>query len=99
MRSLESRYRSLGSSRRSHPPAEDEQVGVTDARSGRSHRQDNSGTALLTPPVAAGAIVGFMRANNNTQRALAALSAIAVAVEVVISPAPTAHADEQDDAF
>ena len=40
-----------------------------------------------------------MRANNNAQRALAALSAIAVAVGLAISTAPAAHADENDDAF
>jgi hypothetical protein len=39
-----------------------------------------------------------MRANN-TQRALAALSAIAVAIGLAISTAPAAHADEHDDAF
>jgi hypothetical protein len=73
--------------------------GVADARSCLSHRQDNSSTALLTPPVAPGPIVGLMRANNNTQRALAALSAIAASIALVISTAPTAHADEHDDAF
>jgi len=77
----------------------DTSVALADARSCRSHRQDNSSTAPLTPPVAPGAIVGLMRANNNTQPALAALSAIAVAIALVISPAPTAHADEHDDAF
>jgi Protein of unknown function (DUF732) len=40
-----------------------------------------------------------MGANNNTQRALAALSAIAVAIGLAISTAPAAHADEHDDAF
>jgi hypothetical protein len=41
-----------------------------------------------------------MRANNSrTQRVLAALSAIAVAVGLAISTAPAAHADEHDDAF
>ena len=40
-----------------------------------------------------------MRANNITQRALAALSAIAVAIALAISTAPAAHADEHDDAF
>ena len=39
-----------------------------------------------------------MRANN-TQRALAALSAIAVAIGLAISTAPAAHADEHDTAF
>ena len=39
-----------------------------------------------------------MRANN-TQRALAARSAIAVAIGLAISRAPAAHADEHDDAF
>ena len=40
-----------------------------------------------------------MRANNNTQRALAELSAIAVAIGLAISTAPAGHADEHDDAF
>ena len=41
-----------------------------------------------------------MRANNSkTQRVLAALSAIAVAVGLAISTAPAAHADERDDRF
>ena len=41
-----------------------------------------------------------MRANNSkTQRVLAALSAIAVAVGLAISTGPAAHADEHDDAF
>ena len=41
-----------------------------------------------------------MRANNSkTQRALAALSALAVAVGLAISTAPAARADEHDDRF
>lgn len=41
-----------------------------------------------------------MRANNSkTQRALAALSATAVAIGLAISTAAAVHADEHDDAF
>jgi hypothetical protein len=41
-----------------------------------------------------------MRANNSkTQRVLAALSAIAVAIGLAISTAPAALADERDDRF
>jgi hypothetical protein len=40
-----------------------------------------------------------MRANNSTQRVLAALSTIAVAIALAISTVPAAHADEHDDAF
>jgi Protein of unknown function (DUF732) len=36
---------------------------------------------------------------NNTQRMLAALSAIALAIGLGISAAPAAHGDENDDAF
>jgi uncharacterized protein DUF732 len=55
---------------------------------------------VLTRPLALRRIVGLMQANNSkTQRALAALSAIAVAIGLAISTATAAHADEHDDAF
>ena len=40
-----------------------------------------------------------IRSRSKTQRVLAALSAIAVAVGLAISTAPAAHADEHDDRF
>jgi hypothetical protein len=40
-----------------------------------------------------------MRANNKPRNALAALSALAVAIGLTISTMPTAHADDRDDRF
>jgi hypothetical protein len=53
-----------------------------------------------TPTLAQRGIVGFMSANKSkTQRVLAALSVIAMAVGLATWTVPTAHADEHDDAF
>ena len=40
-----------------------------------------------------------MGASSNTQRALAALSAMAMAAGLTVTTLPAAHADENDDAF
>jgi hypothetical protein len=41
----------------------------------------------------------LMRADSNTHRMLAGLSAMAVAIGLAVSTAPTARADENDEAF